>query len=52
MTELIGVCKGAKLRILNGKTKGDVNGKLTRMETSGNSVIDYCIYVTSRGMNM
>ena len=41
--KLIDLCKSANMRILNGRTKGDSEGKLTRIETTGNSVVDYGI---------
>ena len=41
--KLVGMCKRVGLRILNGRTKGDADGKLTYMSRIGCSVVDYAI---------
>ena len=40
---LIDLCKGADLRILNGRTVGDLKGAYTSFQYNGSSVVDYCI---------
>ena len=40
---VIELCKASGLRILNGRTMGDINGKFTRHEYGGSSMVDYCI---------
>lgn len=41
--ELLEICVSSRLRILNGRTFGDLNGKYTSYQYNGNSVIDYCL---------
>ena len=41
--KLIDLCKQSGLRILNGRTFGDINGKFTCHEYGGSSVVDYCV---------
>ena len=41
--KLLEVCKNARLRILNGRILGDLNGKMTCFQWNGSSVVDYCI---------
>ena len=41
--DLIDLCLSSKLVILNGRTFGDLSGKLTSFQYNGNSVVDYCI---------
>lgn len=40
---LIELCKNADLRILNGRTIGDLQGAFTSFQYNGRSVVDYCI---------
>ncbi|CAC5362799.1 unnamed protein product [Mytilus coruscus] len=37
------MCISSRVRILNGRTFGDYQGKLTSYQYNGNSVIDYCL---------
>ena len=37
------ICVSSRLRILNGRIFGDLNGKFTSYRCNGNSVIDYCL---------
>ena len=39
--ELLEICISSRLRILNGRTFGDLHGKYTSYQYNGNSVIDY-----------
>jgi hypothetical protein len=41
--ELTQLCKSCKLRILNGRSLGDIPGQYTYMKDNGKSVIDYGI---------
>lgn len=41
--ELLEICISSRLRILNGRTFGDLHGKFTSYQYNGNSVIDYCL---------
>ena len=41
--KLIYMCKNAQLRILNGRTIGDLRGNLTYLHPMGTSTIDYAI---------
>ena len=41
--ELLEICKLNDLIILNGRTTGDIFGKLTSHNWNGSSVVDYCI---------
>ncbi len=41
--KLIELCKCANLKILNGRTIGDINGDYTCFQYNGKSVVDYCI---------
>ena len=41
--KLIELCKNSGMRIVNGRTLGDLNGKFTCFEYGGSSVVDYCI---------
>jgi exonuclease III len=41
--KLIEMCKSTNIRIVNGRAYSDQKGKLTRIETTGCSVVDYCI---------
>jgi hypothetical protein len=41
--DLIDLCIASRLRILNGRTLGDLNGKFTCHKTAGSSVVDYMI---------
>ncbi|MEW8548121.1 MAG: endonuclease/exonuclease/phosphatase family protein, partial [Candidatus Thiodiazotropha sp.] len=40
---LLDICISARLRILNGRTTGDLNGKYTCHKPTGSSVVDYFI---------
>ena len=41
--QLLDLCIASKLRILNGRIWGDLNGKYTCIKPIGNSVVDYVI---------
>ena len=41
--QLIDLCLTRKLKILNGRTLGDLTGKFTCFKRNGNSVVDYVI---------
>lgn len=41
--QLLDLCIASKLRILNGRTWGDLNGKYTCIKPMGNSIVDYVI---------
>lgn len=40
---LLELCISSRMRILNGRTFGDLNGNLTCYETNGSSLVDYVI---------
>jgi hypothetical protein len=42
-SSLIDLCISAQLRILNGRTLGDLSGQFTCHKHNGSSVVDYCI---------
>ncbi|CAC5395242.1 unnamed protein product [Mytilus coruscus] len=41
--ELLNMCISSRIRILNGRTFGDYQGKFISYQYNGNSVIDYCL---------
>ncbi|CAC5422398.1 unnamed protein product [Mytilus coruscus] len=41
--ELLDMYISSRIRILNGRTFGDYQGKFTSYQYNGNSVIDYCL---------
>ena len=41
--QLLDLCIGTKMRILNGRFLGDTRGKFTCIKPTGNSVVDYVI---------
>ena len=50
--ELLEICVSSRLRILNGRTFGDLNGKFTSYQYNGNSVIDYCLCTEEQMSNI
>ena len=40
---ILDICINAQLRILNGRTLGDTNGKMTLFNVQGMAIDDYCI---------
>ena len=42
--DLIDLCSGNDLRIVNGRTSGDIFGKKTCFQYNGSSLVDYVIY--------
>lgn len=43
--EILRLCIGKKLRILNGRVTGDLEGKLTSYQYNGASTVDYGIVI-------
>jgi hypothetical protein len=41
--QLLTMCKSSQMRILNGRTIGDLHGQFTNYQYNGCSVVDYCI---------
>ena len=41
--DLLDLCVASRMRILNGRTLGDFQGRFTSYQYNGNSVIDYCL---------
>lgn len=50
--ELLDLCISSRLRILNGRTFGDLTGKFTSYQYNGSSVIDYCLLSEEKMSNV